>query len=79
MRKGDIQNVMKFNSIQQRWNNREFLDSYCARGFKEYVPYLIIVTNDLSSWDNVNERNQCFIDGALFASTLIYALHSNNF
>ena len=36
MRKGDIQNVMKFNSIQQRWNNREFLDSYCARGFKEY-------------------------------------------
>ena len=27
---------MKFNSIQQRWNNREFLDSYVVRGFKEY-------------------------------------------
>ena len=36
IRKGDIRHVMKFNSIQQRWNNREFLDSYCARGFKEY-------------------------------------------
>jgi len=36
IRKGDIGHVMKFNSIQQRWNNREFLDSYVTRGFKEY-------------------------------------------
>ena len=50
-----------------------------ARGFRKYVPCLIVVTNDLSGWDNANERNQCFIDGALFANTLLYALHSHDF
>lgn len=35
-RKGDIRHVMKFNSISSTWTNREFLDSYCLRGYKEY-------------------------------------------
>ena len=36
IRKGNIRDVMKFNSISSTWSNREYLDSYCQRGFKEY-------------------------------------------
>ena len=36
MRKGEIQDIMKFNSISSVWSNREYLDSYCLRGYKEY-------------------------------------------
>ena len=47
-----------------------------ASGFAEEIPLLLVVTTDLSCWDNRNERNQGFIDGGMFSMSLIYALHS---
>lgn len=46
-----------------------------ARGFSHTVPCLLIVASDLSTFYKVGERNQPFIDGGLFAMTLVYALH----
>ncbi len=46
-----------------------------ARGFSQTVPCLLIVASDVSAFYKVGERNQSFIDGGLFAMTLVYALH----
>ena len=37
-------------------------------------PVLLVVTSDLRCFFGAPERNQCFIDGGLFAMTLLYAL-----
>lgn len=47
-----------------------------SRGFAEDVPCLLVVTNELSAWTGNNERNQCYVDGALFAMCLLLAFHS---
>ena len=44
------------------------------RGFGHYVKALIVVASDLSVFGGPNERNQVFIDGGLFAMTLMYSL-----
>ncbi|AXI48876.1 nitroreductase [Sulfitobacter sp. SK012] len=46
------------------------------RGFGAQIPELLIVTSDLSSFLSSAERYQCWIDGGLFAMSLVYALHS---
>lgn len=46
------------------------------RGFGDRVDTLLVVTSRLDCFLTVGERYQCWIDGGLFAMTLIYALHS---
>ncbi len=45
------------------------------RGFTEKIPQLIIISADLKLYSGIHERNQCYIDGGIFALSLTYALH----
>ena len=46
------------------------------RGFGHTANKILVVTSELGSFLSAGERNQCWIDGGLFAMSLIYALHS---
>ncbi|MGB6297663.1 MAG: nitroreductase family protein, partial [Rivularia sp. (in: cyanobacteria)] len=46
------------------------------RGFGDRASKVLIVTSDLKHFFGISERNQCWIDGGMFAMSLIYALHS---
>lgn len=46
------------------------------RGFGDSASHVLIVTCDLNYFMNASERNQCFVDGGMFAMSLVYALHS---
>ncbi|MDP1624578.1 MAG: nitroreductase family protein [bacterium] len=46
------------------------------RGFGDRVPNLMIITTDLKAFVSGYERYQHWIDGGLFAMSIIYALHS---
>ena len=45
-------------------------------GFKGYAipPYLLMITTDTRYFIDVTERNQVYVDGGLFAMSLLYAL-----
>ena len=45
-------------------------------GFGHQVPAVLVVTSDLCTFLSIGERNQCWIDGGLFAMNLIYALQA---
>lgn len=47
-----------------------------ARGFDHLVNKVIIVTSDQCNFQSAGERYQSWIDGGLFAMSLIYGLHS---
>lgn len=47
-----------------------------ARGFSNTVNKLLICTADISAMVLVGERNQHWIDGGLWAMSMVYALHS---
>ncbi len=47
-----------------------------ARGFGQEAPMVLIVTSDQACFQSAGERNQHWIDGGMFAMSLIYALHS---
>jgi nitroreductase len=46
------------------------------RGFGEQAQVALVVTVDLETFFSVGERNQAWIDGGMFAMTLVWALHS---
>jgi len=46
------------------------------RGFGHQASRLLVITARLDCFHTVGERHQCWIDGGLFAMSLIYALHS---
>lgn len=46
------------------------------RGFGDSASKILIVTSDLNYFVGEAERHQCYIDGGLFAMTLVYSLHS---
>lgn len=46
------------------------------RGFGDQADRILVVTSRMDSFLTVGERYQCWIDGGLFAMSLIYALHS---
>jgi nitroreductase len=46
------------------------------RGFGDQAAHVLVVTTDIQSFANVGERNQSWIDGGMFAMSLIWALHS---
>ncbi len=48
------------------------------RGFGHVVPTLCVITADLQAFASAGERFQGWIDGGLFAMTLIYGLHAQH-
>lgn len=46
------------------------------RGFGETIPVVALVTVDLGLFTGPGERNQAWIEGGIFAGTLVWALHS---
>jgi len=46
------------------------------RGFREQIDKVLVVTSDLRSFVSSGERYQSWIDGGMFAMSLVYALHS---
>jgi nitroreductase len=48
-----------------------------AKGFAHVVRHLFVVTNDQSAWSGARERSQCYVDGSLFAMTLLLSLHAH--
>lgn len=47
-----------------------------SRGFAESVGNLMVVTSDVAAWSGPGQRNQPYVDGALFAMGLLLAAHS---
>lgn len=47
-----------------------------AAGFDHRVKAVLVISSDLAYFQSPGERYQCWIDGGLFAMSLIYALHS---
>jgi nitroreductase len=46
------------------------------RGFGDQASNVLIITSDLQNFASVGERNQSWIDGGMYAMSLVYALHS---
>jgi len=46
------------------------------RGFGQQIPLLLVVTSDLSYFTGPSERYQAWVDGGMFAMSLILALHA---
>ena len=70
---------------RQPWNVRFFRGEDALRalghqngnaGFGPDVPVVALVTTDLRLFAHTSERNQAWIEGGLFAMTLVWALHS---
>ena len=49
------------------------------RGFGDKAGAVLIVTSDMRGFTTIGERNQCWIDGGLFAMSLAYAFHAEGF
>ncbi len=47
-----------------------------ASGFSGDVGNLFVVTSDLSAWGGAKQRNQLYVDGALFAMSLLLACNA---
>lgn len=47
-----------------------------ARGFEREVPLLLVISSELANFQGAGERNQCWVDGGLFAMSLMWGLHS---
>jgi hypothetical protein len=45
------------------------------RGFGDRAGAVLIITSDMRSFIEISERNQCWVDGGMFAMSLCYALH----
>lgn len=48
------------------------------RGFGDLAGAVLVVTSDMREFLDFGERNQCWVDGGLFAMSLAYALHAQN-
>jgi nitroreductase len=46
------------------------------RGFGHQVDKLIIITSELVGYRDISERNNVYVDGGMFAMSLLYSLHS---
>jgi nitroreductase len=44
-----------------------------SSGFVESVPNLFVLTSELTAWGGAGQRNQSYVDGALFSMVLMYA------
>lgn len=50
-----------------------------ARGFSENVPTLFVVTSEITAWGGPQQRNQPYVDGALYAMMLMLGLDARGF
>jgi nitroreductase len=48
-----------------------------ANGFSESVPGVVVVASSLKGWLGANQRNQCFVDGGIFAHQLLLSLNAS--
>ncbi len=46
-------------------------------GFRDCIPWVAVVTSDTRFFAGPGERNQPWVDGGLFAMTLVWALHAH--
>lgn len=67
-----VRNIQDFELIQ-----RVLALQGGATGFNEDVHNLFVVSSDLAAWQGPQQRNQAFVDGGLFSSSLLYALHAH--
>lgn len=63
------------------YQDRHTIDTLLAlqggsRGFSEHVANLFIVGSEVAAWGGPGQRNQPYVDGALFAMSLLLACHS---
>lgn len=54
----------------------KMLEIQGSRGFNHQINKLLVITNRLTAFNGTGERNQCWIDGGLFAMSLVLGLHS---
>ena len=47
-----------------------------SRGFSENVGNLFVVTSEIAAWGGAGQRNQTYVDGALFSMCILLACHS---
>ncbi|ACB53902.1 unknown [Crocosphaera subtropica ATCC 51142] len=66
--------VYVFSEFQDKQKVLSFQNG--NRGFGEQASKVLIVTSNLQNFTSVGERNQCWIDGGMYAMSLVYALHS---
>lgn len=48
-----------------------------SAGFAQDVNNLFVITSDLAAWGGAQQRNQAYVDGALFAMNLMLACHAS--
>ena len=48
-----------------------------SRGFAHSVDNLFVVTSEVTAWGGAGQRNQLYVDGALFSMGLLLACHAN--
>ncbi|WP_024868969.1 nitroreductase family protein [Pseudoxanthomonas suwonensis] len=63
------------------YQDRETIDSLLAlqggsRGFSEHVGNLFVVTSEIAAWGGAGQRNQTYVDGALFSMCVLLSCHS---
>jgi nitroreductase len=46
------------------------------RGFGDQASKVLVVVSELENFTSIGERNQAWIDGGMYAMSLVYALHS---
>lgn len=83
-----IQIAQKTPSVcnRQSWKAYVFLDEtsrkrilgcqHGNRGFGDLAGGVLVCTSDLSTFFGYGERNQAWIDGGMFAMSLVYGLHA---
>jgi len=49
-----------------------------ANGYSEDILNLFVISNDLSAWQGPQQRNQLYVDGALFSMMLMLGIQSEN-
>jgi nitroreductase len=62
-------------------NQRERMDEMLRfqngnRGFGDRLGAVIVVASDMRAFTSMGERNQCWVDGGIFAMSMALALHS---
>ena len=62
-------------------NRREMMDELLKlqngnRGFGDRLGAVIVVASDMRAFTSMGERNQCWVDGGIFAMSMALALHS---
>ena len=66
----------KVYAYQSSYKDRILKHQNGNKGFGDQASLVLIITSDLSHFTGIGERNQCWIDGGMFAMSLVYALHS---